>query len=191
MDPDVTTPASQTTGGESAAGPPPADDSLPPQLPRKSHAWRWWLFGFVCAIGLGIFMWAVGGHWNLNAPRLNGPAATPQQAVQKFMAAVDNHDKGLAGSYCTPEFVDSGQVDEWISRTGYLRFVAAEVVSENGDETIMRVRYELVTRFLDDQDPQGLNLAFAVFPQKLTTFFGAVRSEDGTGWLVSASGPEL
>ena len=191
MEPDVTTPVSQVTGGESAAGSPPADESLPAQPARKSRAWRWWLFGVVCAIGLGIFMWAVGGCWNLNAPRPSGPATTPQEAVQKFMAAVDNHDEGLAGSYCTPEFVDSGQVDEWISRTGYLRFVDAEVVSENGNETIMRVRYALVTRFLDDQEPQGLNLAFAVFPQKLTTFFGAVRSEDGTGWLVSASGPEL
>ena len=174
--------ASVTTTASRSAGEEPV---------RKSRAWRWWLFGVVCAIGLGIFMWAVGGCWNLNAPRPSGPAATPQEAVQKFMAAVDNHDERLAASYCTPEFVDSGQVDEWISRTGYLRFVDAEVVSENGNETIMRVRYELVTRFLDDQDPQGLNLAFAVFPQKLTTLFGAVLSEDGTGWLVSASGPEL
>ena len=176
MDASVTTTASRSAGEEPV---------------RKSRAWRWWLFGVVCAIGLGIFMWAVGGCWNLNAPRPSGPATTPQEAVQKFMAAVDNHDEELAGSYCTLEFVDSGQVDEWIGRAGYLRFVDSEVVSDNGAEKTLRVRYDLATRFLDDEDPQGLNLAFAVFPQRLTTLFRVVFSEFGAGYLVSASGPEL
>lgn len=156
--------------------------------PRKSRAWRWWLLGVVCAVGLGIFMWAVGGCWNVAAPRPSGPAATPQEAVQKFMAAVDRHDKKLAESYCSSDFAERGQVDEWIGRAGYLRFVDAAVVSEIGTRRVMRVRYDLVTHFLDDQDPKGLNLAFVVFPERLTTFFYAESSASGAGWLVTAQG---
>jgi hypothetical protein len=151
----------------------------------RSGALRWWVLGIVCATGLGIFMWAVGGRWNLNAPQPSGPAATPQEAVQKFMAAVDNHDRTLAESYCTPGFVARGQVKKWISDAGYLRFDSAAVVSGAGGETIMRVRYDLATRFLDGDDPIGLNLVALVWTQRLTTLFGAQRSDDGSGWLVS------
>jgi hypothetical protein len=174
--------------GEAAAEPPAretASGSDSVNAPRKSRAWRWWLLGLVCAIGLGIFMWAVGGRWNVNAPRPSGPAATPQEAVQKFMAAVDNHDAGLAGSYAEADYVEKGRVDEWIDRAGYLRFVDVAVVSDTNGETIMRTRYDLATRFLDDDDPVGLNLAAVVWPERLTILFGARKATDGHGWLVS------
>ena len=64
-------------------------------------------------------MWAVDGRWNLNAPQPDGPAATPAEAVEKFLAAVDNHDEELADATASDRLAP--QIDDWIDRAGYVR----------------------------------------------------------------------
>jgi len=180
------TPQAPGAGDAEGAARPANEDGARPagDVARKRRVWPWWSLGIACAVGLGIFMWAVGGQFNLNGPRPSGPAATPQQAVEKFMAAVEAHDKGLAESYCTPAFAP--QVQHWLDRAGYLKYGSAEVLRGNRNQIALRVSFGSVTRFMDGRDPRGLNLGFLVFPQPLKrTFFVVVYDPAGSGWLVS------
>jgi hypothetical protein len=168
------------------------DDDVPTgeagTAPRKrGGAWRWWVLGIVCAIALGIFMWAVGGQWNLAAPTPTGQAASPAEAVQKFMAAVDNHDEELARTYTTDRYAP--QIDNWISRAGDLRFYEARAARPAPDGTgamILGVSYGAATRFLDGDYPLGLNLALVVWPQPLKRDFTVVQGPSGE-WLVDGA----
>jgi len=171
--------------GEGAARPTDESDGSAAAPPAAGHrVWPWVALGVACAVGLGIFMWAVGGQFNLNGPPPSGKAATPQQAVEKFMTAIEAHDKGSAESYCTPAFAP--QVQHWLDRAGFLKYDSAEVLGgHDGDQTVLRVSFGSVTRFMDGKDPRGLNLGFLVFPQPLKRTFVVVPDPSGSGWLVA------
>lgn len=187
MTPSAPQPADSAPAGEDAATEPSAAGA-----PRKSRAWRWWLFGLVCAIGLGIFMWAVGGCWNVAAPQPDGPA-TAQMAVEGLVAAVDRHDVDRAKAECAPDLMP--EVQAWIDETGYLRWTGVEVRAEeapsadSSGRVIVRAKLGYVTRFLDDADPYGLNLALLVFPEPVEREFTVVRATGDEHWRVVDMGP--
>lgn len=172
------------------------------------RTWRSWLFGLVCAIGLGIFMWAVDGRVNVQAPEPQGIATTPVEAVEKFLAAVDRHDADAARSYAGDEF--DPHVEDWIDRAGYVRLLAADEATTGVDATdatepdvgvgvsdtamapgsvTLDVTYEAATGFLDDDDPLGLNLAVLVWTEEAEHPF--VVTPAGDGWVVVDAGPPL
>lgn len=196
----TTTPGDVALAGE--AGPP---SGAGPEAPRrKSRAWRWWLVGLAGAIGLGVFMWAVDGRINKPAPRPQGLAATPAEAVDKFLAAVDRHDADLARAYAG-ETLDS-YVEEWIDRAGYVRLVDAGEASsppaeaptpaaspgatETTGAVTLDVTYEAVTGFLDDDDPLGLNLVILVWTEQVEQPFVVIPAAGG-GWVVADAGRPL
>lgn len=181
----------ETTRGETpAVG--SADPPDPAPAVHRGGAWRWWLIGLIGAVGLGTFMWAVDGRWNTNAPQPDGPAATPAEAVEKFLAAVDNHDEGQARRYASERLAP--QIDDWIDRAGYVRLLKA---SDAGGEpatsgsTTLDVTYEGVTGFLNDDAPLGLNLALLVWTEEVSYPFVVTRAADGSGWVVDDGGPPM
>jgi hypothetical protein len=164
---------------------------------HKGGAWRWWLVGLAGAVALGTFMWAVDGRFNTNAPKPSGPAATPAEAVLKFLEAVDNHDAPLARSYASPNLAP--HVDDWIDRAGYVRLVKADETAlartaraapTPGAKTL-DVTYEAVTPFLDDDDPLGLNLALLVWTEQVSHPWVVVPGAGGAGWVVDDAGKPL